>query len=39
MSNIIQFSMGRLSAKRTAEIEASAGAIIASAHQMPTGQF
>ena len=36
MSNVIQFSTSRLSAKRTAEIEVSAGAIIASVHQIPT---
>jgi hypothetical protein len=35
MSNIIQLSAVRLSAKRTAEMEASAGAIIARVHQMP----
>jgi hypothetical protein len=33
---IIQFSTARLSAERTVEIEASARAIVASVHQMPT---
>jgi hypothetical protein len=36
MSNVIQLSTVRLSAKRTAEIEATAGAIVATVHQMPT---
>lgn len=37
MSNVIQFSAAaRISPKRTAEIEATAGAIVATVHQMPT---
>ena len=37
MSNVIQFSAaGRISPKRTADIEATAGAIVATVHQMPT---